>query len=54
MVVCSLQLGGSLAPTLSNLVEWLQQNSSFDVAEESAALVHSKVCVIKHIFRTIQ
>ncbi|KAJ7306343.1 choline dehydrogenase 7, partial [Desmophyllum pertusum] len=36
------QLVGSVAPTLSNLVDWLQQNSSYDVAEESAAFVRSK------------
>jgi len=36
-------LVGNVAPTISNLVEWLQQNSSYDVAEESTSLVRSKV-----------
>ena len=39
----SCQLVGNIAPSLSNLVEWLQQNTSYDVAEESVALVRSKV-----------
>ena len=34
---------GSVAPTLSNLVEWLQRNATYDVAEESVPLVRSKV-----------
>jgi len=37
------KLVGNVAPTISNLVEWLQQNSSYDVAEESTSLVRSKV-----------
>ncbi|KAL9976050.1 hypothetical protein ACROYT_G013284 [Oculina patagonica] len=36
------KLVGNAAPTLSNLVDWLQQNTSYDVAEESTAFVRSK------------
>lgn len=36
------KLVGNVAPKLSNLVEWLQLNTSYDVAEESAAFVRSK------------
>lgn len=36
------KLVGNIAPMLSNLVEWLQLNTSYDVAEESAAFVRSK------------
>lgn len=43
----SFQLVGNVAPTLSNLVGWLQQNGSYDVAEEATAFVRSKVCYCK-------
>lgn len=36
------KLAASNAPTLSNLVEWLQRNGNYDVAEESVALVRNK------------
>ena len=47
MTSFSFQLVGNIAPTLSNLVDWLQQNSSYDVAEESTAFVRSKVCYFR-------
>ena len=43
MTCFTFQLVGKVAPTISNLVDWLQQNSSYDVAEESTAFVRSKV-----------
>lgn len=43
MLSCTFKLVGNVAPKLSNLVEWLQLNTSYDVAEESAAFVRSKV-----------